>query len=285
MDILKEKALEIIARHCEEQQSAAYEELVCNELFGDFNSKTEPIIKELLKSMADDNLIDINGDRICIKHSSQKPSCDILVLYKSPDDLKDIISKEDVFYDSATVDVGHGCNVEATCLFCEALRILPQLMPLLIDAGVGLGQIIKAYNGYKDVYSLISNIFKKDKNSGSDEEIRLSDDILTSVAMTKIFDKYDIDIQKLTKVKLIHHNKTKIGALGLYAVNNEGYNEAQLEGSPDSIHYFTFEFTGSSLPGDYLLATCEILSNGEERYISLTPITIDDNISNLTQLI
>ncbi|WP_343009960.1 hypothetical protein [Clostridium celatum] len=101
--------------------------------------------------------------------------------------------------------------------------------------------------------------------------------------MTKIFDKYDIDIQQLTEVKLIHHNKTKVGALGLYAVKNEGYNEAQLEGSPDSINYFAFRFTGDSLPGDYSLATCEILSNGEERYISLTSVTIGENLSKLTQ--
>lgn len=167
MDTLKERALEIIARHCEEQQSAAYEELVCNELFGDFNSKTEPIIKELLKSMPNDNLIDINGDRICIKHSSQKPSCDILVLYKSPDDLKDIISKEDIFYGSDFVDVGHGCNVECTCLFCEALRNLPQLISILMDTGVALSQILKIYTGYKSAYSLISKIFKKDKTSDS----------------------------------------------------------------------------------------------------------------------
>lgn len=100
--------------------------------------------------------------------------------------------------------------------------------------------------------------------------------------MTKIFDKYDIDIQKLTEIKLIHHNKTKIGALGLYAVKNEGYNEAQLEGNPDSIHYFAFRFVGDSLDGDYSLATCEILSNGKERYISLTPVTIGESLSNLT---
>ena len=286
MDILKERVLNIIARHCKEQESAAYEELVCDELLGDFNSKTEAIIKELLKSMANDNLIDINGDRICIKHSAQKPSCDILVLYKNKEDLKDIISKENAFYDSNFIDVGHGCNIEATGLFCESLRNLPQLTPLLIDTGARLSQIIKAYNGYKSVYSLIKNIFKKDKSSDSNEEIRLSDDILASVAMTKIFDKYNIDIQQLTEVKLIQRNKTKVGALGLYAVQNQGYKETQLEGMPDSINYFSFRFAGDSLPGggDYALATCEILSNGKERYISLTPVTIGENLSTLTQV-
>lgn len=283
MEALKEKILEIISRHCAEQQSAAYEELVCNELFGDYNSKTEPIIKELLNSMANDNLIDINGDRICVKLTNPKPTCDVLILYKNLDELKDSINnKEEVFYDIKSVDVGHGCNIEATCFFCETLRNLPQLIPLLINTGIKLGAVIESYKGYQSAYTLIKNIFKKDSKSNRSEELRLSDNILASVAMTKIFDDYDIDIEKLSEVKLLHHNKTKIGALGLYAIQNEGYNETQLEGTPDSINYFSFQFRGDALPGDYTLATCEILSNGKVRYLSLNTITLGENLSNLT---
>lgn len=283
MEALKEKVLEIISRHCAEQQSAAYEELVCNELFGDYNSKTEPIIKELLNSMANDNLIDINGDRICVKLTNPKPTCDVLILYKNLDDLKDSINnKEEVFYDIKSVDVGHGCNIEATCFFCESLRNLPQLIPLLINTGIKLGAVIESYKGYQSAYTLFKNIFKKDRESNRSEELRLSDNILASIAMTKIFDDYDIDIEKLSEVKLLHHNKTKIGALGLYAIQNEGYNETQLEGTPDSINYFSFQFRGDELPGDYTLATCEILSNGKVRYLSLNTITLGENLSNLT---
>lgn len=282
MEALKEKVLEIISKHCAEQQSAAYEELVCNELLGDYNSKTELIIKELLKSMANDNLIDINGDRICVKLTNPKPTCDVLILYKNLDDLKDsIYNKEEVFYDIKSVDVGHGCNIEATCFFCETLKNLPQLIPLL-NTGIKLGAVIESYKGYKSAYALIRNIFKKDNASNRSEELRLSDNILASVAMTKIFHNYNIDIEKLSEVKLLNHNKTKIGALGLYAIQNEGYNETQLEGAPDSINYFTFQFRGDALPGDYILATCEILSNGEIRYLSLNPITLGENLSNLT---
>lgn len=283
MEVLKEKVLEIISRHCAEQQSAAYEELVCNELFGDYNSKTEPIIKELLNSMANDNLIDINGDRLCVKLTNTKSSCDILILYKNPDDLKDSINnKKEIFYNIESVDVGHGCNIEATCLFCESLRHLPQLIPILLTAGIKLGEVVEAYKGYQSAFGLIKNIFKKNREANYTEELRLSDNILASVAMTKIFHDYDIDIEKLSEVKLLHHNKTKIGALGLYAIQNEGYNETQLEGAPDSINYFTFKFRGDTLPGDYTLATCEILSNGKIRYLNLTPITLGENLSNLT---
>ena len=282
MDVLKEKVLEIISRHCTQQQSAAYEELVCIELLGDYNSKTEPIIKELLNSMANDNLIDINGDRLYIKSTNTKPTCDVLILYKNLDDLKDSINNgKDVFCSIKTVDVGHGCNVQATCLFCEALTHLPELIPLLINTGVALGELVESFNGYQSVYTLVINLFKKDRESNLSEELRLSDNILASVAMTNIFYKYDIDIKNLSEVKLLNYNKTKIGALGLYAIQNEGYNETQLEGTPDSINYFTFQFRGDTLPGDYTLATCEILSNGEVRYLSLTPVTLGENLSNL----
>lgn len=283
MEALKEKILEIISRHCAEQQSAAYEELVCNELFGDYNSKTEPIIKELLNSMANDNLIDINGDRICVKLTNPKRTCDVLILYKSLDELKDSINnKEKAFYDIKSVDVGHGCNIEATCFFCETLRYLPQLIPLLINTGIKLGEVVESYKGYQSAYDLIRNIFKKDSESNHSEEFRLNDNILASVAMTEIFRNYDIDIEKLSEVKLLHHNKTKIGTLGFYAIQNEGYNENHLEGTPDSINYFTFQFKGDNLPGDYTLATCEILSSGQVRYLSLNPITFGENLSNLT---
>lgn len=283
MKTLKEKALEIISRHCAEQQSAAYEELVCNELFGDYNSKTEPIMKELLNSMANDNLIDINGDRLCVKLTNTKPSCDILILYKNPDDLKDSINnKEEMFYNIESIDVGHGCNIEATCLFCESLRHLPQLIPLLITTGIKLGEVVDAYKGYQSAFGLIRNIFKKDRESNYTEELRLSDSILASVAMSKIFHDCDIDIEKLSEIKLLHHNKIKIGELGLYAIQNEGYNETQLEGSPDSINYFAFKLRGEILPCDYTIATCEILSNGKIRYFKLTPVTLGENLSELT---
>lgn len=95
---------------------------------------------------------------------------------------------------------------------------------MLLNTGARVGEVVETYNGYKDAYSLIKNIFRKDTSPDLNEELRLSDYILVSVSMTKIFDKYGIDIQQLTEVKLIHRTKTKIGALRLYAVQNEDYS-------------------------------------------------------------
>ena len=85
---------------------------------------------------------------------------------------------------------------------CESLRLLPYLISLLLNTRARVGEVVEIYNGYKDAYSLIKNIFRKDISPDLNEELRLSDYILVNASMTKIFDEYVIDIQKINRSKI-----------------------------------------------------------------------------------
>lgn len=277
MNANENKVIRIIDRHCKLNDSAAYFELVCKELFGEFNEENGKMLNEILEKLEEENFIEINGDRLHLKKELRSSD---FIIHSYQNDVVEMLEDSGVKLNSKSIDIGHGCNVQVICT--ELIDKLPPLMELVtggVDIGVKLAAVKAATEGYSWLLKTIREVkeeFTKLKKEKS-PEIYFNDDGLLSVIISEILLKYKFKIEDIDSLKLIDRSKIKVGALGYYAIKNYNYSEISLEGSPQSINYYAIELRSSCLESDSEIIRCEILSNGTIKYFDTMSVSTCSN--------
>lgn len=268
MEEIHKKVLISIYNHIKEHESSAYFEIVCTEVFEEFNEESEIKLNKILKELEEENRISINGDRIALRPS------DFLVVDYFDNEIEKLNSTglECV---SKDLDIGHGCNIPFLGIeLCE-------LLTGAINAGIfalSVGTIVNDINGAIDGLKFIKNKIKEalGNNSG---DVYYSENMLQLEVVDKILEDYkDINI---TNLKLVNKVKVTTSCRGMYAVQNYAFPIESLEGSPEYIEYFVFELWSRDFNHDYDLVRCEILSNSKIISFNKTPMWIGGGLSPL----
>ena len=266
MEEIYKKVLISIYNHIKEQESSAYFEIVCTEVFEEFNEENEIKLNKILKELEEENRIIINGDRIALRQS------DFLVIDYSDNEIAklkstglDCISKES--------DIGHGCNLPALGIeLCNIITGVIGLGIFALEVGAKVNEIQGAVDGLKVIKNKI-----KEALGFNNRSIYYSEDILQIEVVDKILEEYkDINI---TNIKLVNKVKIKTNCTGMYAVQNYAFSAESLEGSPEYIEYFVFEIWSRDFNYDYDLIRCEILSNSKIISFNKTPLWIGEGLS------
>lgn len=272
----EEFVIDIIRKHCEKQNSAAYFECICNELFGEFNEETEKTLNEILENLVKKGYVCINGDRI---HLNETKSCDFIIC-DYDEGIPDILRKADLKFNVESIDIGHGCNVLGTCV--KLLHEIPSLFESLISIGSNIAEIKVAYDGFSWLFNKLKEIKIElsKSNEGYSPSIYLCENILLDIVIKKILDKYNITFNDIYSLRLCNSMRVKVGALGLYAIQNHNYSENSLEGSPESIIYYVFELSSKKLKSDREIIRCEILTDGTIKYFDTMSISTGNNFKS-----
>ncbi len=133
------KVLNSIREFCVKNQSAAYYELVMNEVYGKWDKKSEEELNEILKLLEEKGIITINGDRISIREIK-------ILLVEESDNVLDFIPNS-INYTRNTIDIGHGAN----CL-CEVLNLSRTTIPFIPSIFFGGAMLIKNVRETIDQY-------------------------------------------------------------------------------------------------------------------------------------
>lgn len=250
MEEIYKKVLESIYNHIKAQESSAYFEIVCTEVFEEFNEENEIKLNKILKELEKENRIIVNGDRIAIRPS------DFLI----PDYFENETKKlNDIGLDcvSKETDIGHGCNIPFLGIeLCEVLTGAINTGIFALAVGTIVSDIRESIDGLKFIKNKIKEVLGN--NFG---DVFYSENILQLEVVDKILEEYK-DI-KITNLKLVNKVKITASCKGMYSVQNYAFPTESLEGSPEYIEYFVFEVWSEDFNHDYDLVRCEILSNSK----------------------
>lgn len=263
-----------ILKQCKEQDSAAYFEVLCGEVFGEMNRTNEKKLTSILESLKAKGEVKVNGDRISvIKIDDDKRSCDFLFVDEG---LSEMINNSGLKVNYGDVDIGHGTNWPAICAYMQ------QNVPLFISGaiwlGVELSKVQKAYEFWGGVVKKLKEVKDNYKQRNNEEaKIYLGENLLIAIVFDKIFKTYNLSCGDLKYINIVNSTRTKIGALGYYSMHHQNYEEETLQGSPEAINYFVVQLASDKLPLDYQIITCEILTNGQIKYFNTQNITLENN--------
>lgn len=63
---IENAVISTIIKQCKEQDSSAYFEVLCDEVFGEMNERNEKKLTSILDNLRAKGIININGDRITV---------------------------------------------------------------------------------------------------------------------------------------------------------------------------------------------------------------------------
>lgn len=270
MMYLKNVVLATIRNMEAEQESSAYFELICNEVFGGLTDESEVELKKILSELESEKQIVINGDRIS---SISKISKGNLLILENEINYSEKFKSAGLEVRSDKIDVGQGCNLRAEVI--EFIQNNPWLIIVTaIKVGTKLKDIKDALEGFNWFKDKVKEVLGDTK-----PKVYYSEEMLVAMAVNNIIEKYrGICIDT---IQLKDSVKTKIGSLGYYAIQNYGYSKKSLEGSPESIYYFVFEISSEQLQSDWEVVTCQVLSTGEVTMCNNIPVSTGPNLRNM----
>ncbi|MGL4761830.1 MAG: hypothetical protein ACRCWG_10315 [Sarcina sp.] len=265
---MKEAVLDSIKKHIEKEQTAAYLELICTEILGEFIEVNEKEILQIIKDLERENLIVMNGDRILLNTEELTP----IVIY----DLEEYdLPKEVDEMKLRSIDVGHGCNMGM--ILGEILEHAPEI----VEAGLICLEYKANYEVGKYLLGKINEVkgYLEQKYKESKLKYYLSEPLIDNVVITKILKELNLKFEDVD-IEVNFKHKQKIGSVGYYQIQNQGVAENSLQGSPESIYYYMFSVTSKKLPSDDEIITCEILSNGNIRYFNRLSVSTGCNFNS-----
>lgn len=262
MEEIKKKVIISISEQIERQSSDAYFEGICYEVFGELNEENEIKLKKILEELVEENRITVNGDRIGIKKS------DFLVLSMDENEVEKL-NKVGLKCNSKECDIGHGYNIPGLGIDLD----IGTIVDIVVGVGLYLNDIKGAVEGYRYVKNKIKEAFS------NNEEVYYGEDMLKLRVLEKIL--YEFQGKEISQINLISKSKVKIGATGMYSVQNYGFSEESIEGTPEFIGYFAFEVWVEGLGYDYELVRCEILSNSDIISFNKTPMSLGASLRTL----
>lgn len=251
MEELQLQVLQSINKHIGKQQSCAYFETICTEVFGELTEENEKKLNEVLDTLLILNRITKNGDRLALVESS------ILMI---DEDLNQSCIKglenTGLEFKVLETDIGHGANLAAIGLAIQ------QTIQVSYDTGVRLAEIKAGIEAFKWVYNNIKEFFKN-------REVYYSDDFIVNSVIAGLYDEYVIN-RRLDRedIKIILKTKESIpvGSNGYYSRHNYCFRPGTLETSPErilflAIEVYSDEFLSSGY--DYELVTLQLTSTNE----------------------
>lgn len=269
--------LEAIFRQCKKQDSSAYLELVCNELLDSFDEENEKKLTNILEKLRDKGLIKINGDRLSLTDKGikvlEKKNSDFL--FTDPDLIQIIENNSEMQVAYTDVDIGHGCNVMAIC--GDILNNGYLCLTELLGVGLAIAKIKECVEAFEWVYEKLQKVYQiyKDKYPDRCEyPFYYGDDILLGKVIKRVLEVYKISFEDIKCLKLTNSLKTKVGALGKYAIEHFQCSIDSLQGAPDAINYFVLELSSDKLTSDYEIITCEISTYGEINYFNTLKVIV-----------
>lgn len=267
MDDIQVQVIKCISEEIKRQNSFAYFDSVCYKVFGELNEENETKLKGILDELIEKNRITLNGDRIGLKKS------DFLIVDMYENEVERL-NKVGLKCKGRECDIGHGCNIPGLGIELD----INFIASIIIGVGLHLNDIKGAVEGYKYVKDKIKEVFFNNEKEYYGE-VYYGEDILKLRVLERIIAEYKD--KKISQIKLINQSKVKVGASGMFSVQNYGFSEESLEGSPQFIGYFVFEVWLDDLDYDYDLVRCEILSNSNIISFNKTPIDVSYGISAL----
>lgn len=262
MDEIQVQVIKSISEQIKRQNSLAYFESICYEVFGELNEENEIKLKEVLDELIKKNRVTLSGDRIGLKKS------DFLIVTMDENEVEKL-NKVGLKCKSIECDIGHGCNIPGLGIEID----INVIASIVMGVGLYLNDVKGAVDGYKYVKNKIKEVFSNNK------EVYHGEDMLKLRVLERILDEYKD--KKISQIKLIGQSKVKVGAMGLYSVQNYGFSQESLEGNPEFIGYFAFEVWVDDLDYDYELIRCEILSNSNIISFNKSPIVLGEGLSPL----
>lgn len=271
---IENAVISTIIKQCKEQDSSAYFEVLCDEVFGEMNERNEKKLTSILDNLRAKGIININGDRITvIKTNDDKKKCDFLFVNE---DLSNMINDSGLKVTYEYTDIGHGTNVLALCGYIQ--DNWQSLLILLIMVGCKIKDLKDAFDGYNFIFNKLKEIKENFINEhDEDPMLYLGDDLLLARVISEILTRYEISFDDIQCLNLTQKVKTKVGASGYYSIHKHNCSEESLQGSPEAIYYFVLELYSEKIPSDYDVIRCEILTNGEIKYFSTLHATLEYN--------
>lgn len=259
------KVLNSIREFYINNKSAAYYELVMDEVYGKCDKESEEELNKILKLLEEKGIISVNNDRILIRETK------ILLVEESDNTLEFIPSS--INYTRNTIDIGHGAN----CL-CEVLNLSIAKIPLVFFGGAMLIKNIReAIDQYKWLWNSIRERFY---------QAYYTEDILQAIVIDKIINELNLSSDEEVNITICSSEKTKLGSLGMYA-QRDGYSIDSIEGSPECIYRYVISIYSddySRFDCDQFMIRVEIDTSGNIRTMRGNKITTGCNI-NLDDII
>ncbi|MFH5911642.1 hypothetical protein [Clostridium perfringens] len=250
MNEIKKNVLESIANGIREQETLAYFEVVCYEVFGEMNKENSEKLQVVLDELLNENRITIDGDRIGLTESS------IIFIDENLDgsDLNGL-EKTGLSFKKISTDIGHGCGIPAIGLILQDGFFNGILM--LATGGLVLAKVKEIVEGYEWTYNRLKEFFGKSK------EIFYNNDVIIASVLSKIYNDYKKQDIEISNIKLVSNAEIKVGAEGLYSEEHYNFRSMSVESAPNRIIFLAFEVWSDEFTYDYDLITVEINSKME----------------------
>ena len=250
MDEIKKNVLESIANGIREQETLAYFEVVCFEVFGEMNQENAEKLQVILDELLNENRITIDGDRIGLTESS-------IILIDENLDGSDLSGLEGtgLNFKKISTDIGHGCGVPAIGLILQDGFFYG--IGALVAGGLALAKIKEIVEGYEWTYNKLKEFF------GERKEIFYNNDVIIASVLSKIYNDYKTQDIEISEVKLVANVAIKVGADGLYSKEHYKFRSTSVESAPNRVIFLAFEVWSDEFKYDYELITVEINSKME----------------------
>lgn len=255
------KVLNSIREFCVKNQSAAYYELVMNEVYGKWDKKSEEELNEILKLLEEKGIITINGDRISIRETK-------ILLVEESDNVLDFIPNS-INYTRNTIDIGHGANCLCEVLNLPAIVAIP--LEILINGGALISKLRESIDVYKDWWNKI-------KERGY--RAYFDENFLRAIVMDEIINKLNLSNDEYIRINIISSDMIKLGSLGMYA-QRDGYSSESIEGAPEAIFRYVISIISeyNKFNCDEVIIRVEIDTSGNIRTMRGNKITTGSNIN------
>lgn len=253
------KVLNSIREFCINNQSAAYYELVIEQVYGKWDKESEEELNKILKLLEEKDIIIINGDRISIRETK-------ILLVEETETALDFIPNS-INYTRNTIDIGHGAN----CL-CEVLNLSMFNIPLIFFSGA---IVIRNFREAIDQYKWLWNNIKERVYKAY-----YTEDVLQAMVMDKILNELNLNNDEEVNIKICSSEKTKLGSMGMYA-QRAGYSSDSIEGAPEAIYRYVISIIGdyNKFNCDEFIIRVEIDTSGNIRSMRGNKVTTGINVS------